>query len=45
MYRRYPYKLDDVKEIIYELIQFEDESSGGYSQKEKEYLAILNLKF
>ena len=45
MYRTYPYKLDDIREIIHELILYEDEASGGYSQKEHEYIAILNLKF
>jgi len=45
MYRTYPYKLDDIREIINELILYEDESAGGYSDKEKEYIAKLNLKF
>ena len=45
MYKMYPYKLDDVKETIDELILYEDESTGGYSMKEKESIAKLNLKF
>ena len=46
MYRTYPYKLDDIRDIINELILYEDESQGGgYSPKEKEYIAKLNLKF
>ena len=45
MYKRYPYKLEDVKETINELILYEDESTGGYSMKEKESIAKLNLKF
>ena len=45
MYKMYPYKLDDVKETIDELILYEDESTSGYSMKEKESIAKLNLKF
>ncbi len=45
MYRTYPYKLEDIREVIHELILYEDEATGGYSQKEHEYIAILNLKF
>ena len=46
MYRTYPYKLDDIREIINELILYEDEAlGGGYSDKEKEYISKLNLKF
>ena len=46
MYRRYPYKVEDIKETLMELILYEDESQGGgYSQKEREYIARLNLKF
>ena len=44
MYKDYPYKLDDIKETVNELILYEDESSG-YSIKEKESIAKLNLKF
>ena len=44
MYKDYPYKLDDNKETVNELILYEDESSG-YSIKEKESIAKLNLKF
>ncbi len=42
MFRNYPYKVDDIKQTIEELI-IEDE--GNYSQKERECLAKLNLKF
>jgi hypothetical protein len=47
MYRTYPYKLDVTRDTIEELILYEDESApgGGYSQKEKESIAKLNLKF
>ena len=46
MYRTYPYKLDDIRDIINELILYEDEAQGGgYSDKEKEYISRLNLKF
>ena len=46
MYRTYPYKLDDIRDIINELILYEDEAlGGGYSDKEKEYISKLNLKF
>lgn len=31
MYRTYPYKLEDIREILYELILYEDEAAGGYS--------------
>ena len=46
MYRTYPYKLDDIRDIINELILYEDEAQGGgYCDKEKEYISKLNLKF
>lgn len=46
MFKKYPYKVDDIKETIYELILYEDEDpKGGYSLKEREHLAMLNLKF
>ena len=44
-YRQYPYKLENIRETLHELIMFEDESNGGYSVKEREYIALLNLKF
>lgn len=47
MYKMYPYKLDDIRETINELILYEDESveGGGYSIKEKACISKLNLKF
>ena len=43
-YKKYPYKLDEVKQTVNELILYEDESNGGgYSLKEKECLSKLNL--
>ena len=45
VFKKYPYKIDDIKETLSELILYEDESSGGYSLKEKEYIVRLNLKF
>ena len=46
MYKKYPHKVGDVKQTIHELILYEDDmDGGGYSLKEKEYIAKLNLKF
>ena len=45
MYKTYPYKLDDIRDTITELILYEDESTGGYSIKEMESIAKINLKF
>ena len=45
MYEKYPYKMEDIRETVNELILYEDASQGGYSFKEKEALAKLNLKF
>lgn len=44
-FQTYPYKLDDIRQTINELIMYEEESVGGYSIKEKECIARLNLKF
>ena len=44
IYKQYPYKFDEVKETINELILYEDDASGS-SFKEKEAIAKLNLKF
>lgn len=46
-YKKYPYKLEDVKEMVNEMILYEDDSSmnGGYSMKEKELIAKLNIQF
>ncbi len=38
-------KVEYVKETLYELILYEDESQGGYSYKEKEVMMKLNMKF
>jgi hypothetical protein len=45
MYKQYPYKLDDIRDTVNELVLYEDESQGGYSIKEKEFISKLNLKF
>lgn len=46
MYKKYPYKLDDIRDTINELILYEpEEEENQYSMKEKEYIAKLNLKF
>ena len=42
-YRKYPYKMEDIRDTVNELILYEDEC--GYSVKEKESIAKLNLKF
>ena len=44
-FKKYQYKLDDIKETIHELILYEEDVNGGYGLKEKEYIAKLNLKF
>ena len=43
-YRQYPYKLEDIRDTVNELILYEDEQHE-YSVKEKESIAKLNLKF
>jgi Protein of unknown function (DUF2013) len=47
MYRKYPYKLEDIRDMVNELILYEPEEDGigTYSVKEREYIAKLNLKF
>lgn len=42
---KYPYKIEDISDTINELILYEDETNGGYSMKEKEWIIRLNLKF
>jgi hypothetical protein len=45
-FKRYPYKLEDIEQTVYEIILYEDDGSkGGYSIKERECLSKLNLKF
>ena len=44
MYKMHPYKLDDIRDTVNELILFEDDQFP-YSVKEKESIAKLNLKF
>lgn len=44
-YRQYPYKLEDIRDTVNELVLFEDEIHAPYSVKERESLAKLNLKF
>ncbi|TNV79018.1 hypothetical protein FGO68_gene2123 [Halteria grandinella] len=44
-YKTYPYKLDDIRDTVNELILSEDEENGAYTIKEKESIAKLNLKF
>jgi hypothetical protein len=44
VYQEYPYKLEDIRDTINELILYEDDASP-YSIKEKESIAKLNLKF
>jgi Protein of unknown function (DUF2013) len=34
MYKQYPYKLEDIRDTVNELILYEDESTGGYTVKE-----------
>mmetsp|Transcript_38106 Transcript_38106/g.36463 ORF Transcript_38106/g.36463 Transcript_38106/m.36463 type:complete len:90 (+) Transcript_38106:366-635(+) len=46
MFRQYPYNLETLQQTIYEMILFEDEEkTGGYSIKEREWMSTLNLKF
>ena len=46
MFRQFPYNLDALKETIYDMILFEDEEkTGGYSPKEREWMSSLNMKF
>jgi hypothetical protein len=44
-YRQYPYKLEDIRDTINELVLFEDELHAPYSVKERESIAKINLKF
>lgn len=44
MFKQHPYKVEDIKETVYELILYEDEDHG-YSLKEREELTMLNLQF
>lgn len=47
VYRKYPYKLEDIRDMVTELILYEpgEDEQGSYSVKEREYIAKLNLKF
>jgi hypothetical protein len=46
MYKRYPHRLEDVRDLINDLILYEEESTDSeYSIKEKECISKLNLKF
>lgn len=44
MFKQYPYNLDSIQETVNELILYEDESKP-YSDKERECLSKLNMKF
>lgn len=46
MFKQFPYRVENVVETIQELILYEeDDNQGGYSIKEKEWIAKLNLLF
>lgn len=46
MFKQYPYRVDSIRETLQELILYEEEEvTGGYSLKEKEWIAKLNLLF
>lgn len=45
MYKQYPYKLEDIRDTVNELILYEDDANSEYSMKEKESIAKLNMKF
>ena len=44
MYKEYPYKLEDIRDTMNELILYESDETP-YSIKERESIAKLNLKF
>ena len=44
VYKEYPYKLEDIRDTINELILYESEEAP-YSIKERESIAKINLKF
>ena len=45
IYKKNPSSVDAIQETIYDLILYEEDVEGGYSDKEREWLSKLNLKF
>jgi hypothetical protein len=43
-FRERPYNMNGIQQVVKDLI-LEEEDNGGYSEKEKEWLSNLNLKF